>query len=75
MRHLAGLYFYLQQTSDDRQLSFLPPLHQLTGVPHHLPGQRQKLVIAIAQALPTLASLWDFAARLISSRRYFTARP
>ncbi|MGD0964450.1 MAG: hypothetical protein ABSA57_11180, partial [Candidatus Acidiferrales bacterium] len=26
MTQLAGLRFYLQQTSDDRQLSFLPPL-------------------------------------------------
>src|SRR5260370_21524616 len=53
MTQLAGLRFYLQQTSDDRQLSFLPPLDYVTGLPHQLPGQRQKLVITIAHALPT----------------------
>src|SRR5260370_39769188 len=53
MTQLAGLRFYLQQTSDDRQLSFLPPLDYFTGLPHQLPGQRQKLVITIAHALPT----------------------
>src|SRR5260370_34631686 len=53
MTQLAGLRFYLQQTSDDRQLSFLPPLDYFTGLPHQLPGQRQELVITIAHALPT----------------------
>src|SRR6516165_2751170 len=53
MPQLAGLHFDLQQTSDQRKLSFLPPLDYLTSLPHHLPGQRQELAITIAQALPT----------------------
>src|SRR6266446_10500123 len=53
MTQLAGLRCYLPQTSDDRQLSFLPPLDYFTALPHQLPGQRQELVITIAHALPT----------------------
>src|SRR6266571_5806654 len=53
MTQLAGLRFYLQQTSDNRQLSLLPTIDYFTGLPHQLPSQRQELVITIAHALPT----------------------
>src|SRR5258708_12527505 len=53
MTQLAGLRFYLQQTSDDRQLSFLPPLDYFTGLPHQLPGQRQELVVSVAYGWAT----------------------
>src|SRR6516162_3408683 len=50
-RSWPGLHFDFQQTSDDRQLSFPPPLDYLTGLPHHFPSQGQELVITLAHAL------------------------
>ena len=53
MSQQASLHFDRHQTSHDRQLSFLPARDDVIGLPHHLPGQGQELVITIAQALPT----------------------
>src|SRR6266702_1951625 len=53
MTQLACLRFYLQQASDNRQLSLLPTIDYFTGLPHQLPSLRQELVITIAHALPT----------------------